>query len=476
MILLLLSCLSSQQSPPVSNASFVHPLQDVSIPVVEQAKSYAPPTITTAKTTHGSTILMQENTKLPLVNLSIVLPGGYTDDEDSWGRADIAASMMLKSNKRYNMIEQSTELRAQGARVDIEVYTQHTTIDVIVHKDALESTLKVISEMVFSPLYVQEEWDSLIEYKSTEIEQSQEDTSSLLSSIQNMILYPKSHPLHRLARGSVASIQKITTEETKEWHNSRLNPKHVGFLAVGDISIESFTKIIEQTFPKWPQTTWTPPDISWDGKHQTGMFLIDIPDEQQSALRVLIPSWTEPNHPKELERKALGIAMGGTFTSRLNNILREEKGYTYGAYCSFYELPTGTLLSARTSVRRNATAPALEDLLTTLSSAQKGFSEEEWQKSTNTMRNNIISQYQSRQSTLSSMTQKWRMKKNRNLDQKRLTAISEFGPNAPTDEAQLFDPQKGVVIVAGDVAKIKETLTPWSFTSVELDTILDGEK
>ena len=72
--------------------------------------------------------------------------------------------------------------------------------------------------------------------------------------------------------------------------------------------------------------------------------------------------------------------MGGTFTSRLNNILREEKGYTYGAYCSFIESPTGTTLKASTSVRKNATAPALDDLLATLSSAQKGFSAEEWQK------------------------------------------------------------------------------------------------
>ena len=154
------------------------------------------------------------------MNLSIVLPGGYTDDEDSWGRADIAASMMLKSNKKYNMIEQSTQLRANGARVDIEVYAQHTAIHVVVHKEALSNTLSLISDMIFSPLYETDEWDSLIEYQSTEIEQSQEDTSSLLSSIQNMILYPKPHPLHRLSQGSASSIQNLTAQETKEWHTN----------------------------------------------------------------------------------------------------------------------------------------------------------------------------------------------------------------------------------------------------------------
>ena len=476
MIWLLFSCLSSQKISPVSTPSFTQPLPEQPIPKVLKTKPYTPPTISKHKTIEGSTIVLRENTKLPLINLSIVLPGGYTDDQKSWGRADIAASMMLKSNQKYNMIEQSQELREQGARVDIEVYEQHTAIDVIVHKQTLQKTLSLISEMILSPLYSQDEWDSLIEYQRTEIEQSQEDTSSLLSSIQNMILYPKDHPLHRLAKGSATSIQNLTIKETKEWHINRINPKHIGFLAVGDIDIESLTGIIENTFQQWPQTTWTPPHLSWNAGHQTGMFLIDIPDEQQSALRVLIPSWTEEIHPKELKRKALGIAMGGSFTSRLNNVLREEKGYTYGAYCSFYESPTGTVFQARTSVRRDATAPALHDLLATLSSAQEGFSTEEWQKSTNTMRNNIISQFQSRQSTLSSMKQKWRNKKDINIAQKRLLEISQFGSTPPSDEAQLFNYEHGLVILAGDISKVKETLTPWSFTVVDLTTILDGKK
>ena len=106
MIWLFISCMYSQKKTPVSTSSLAHPLQDLSIPVVEQSKTYTPPTISTHTTTVGSTILLRENTKLPLINLSIILPGGYTDDGKSWGRADIAASMMLKSNKKLNMVLQ----------------------------------------------------------------------------------------------------------------------------------------------------------------------------------------------------------------------------------------------------------------------------------------------------------------------------------------------------------------------------------
>ena len=136
----------------------------------------------------------------------------------------------------------------------------------------------------------------------------------------------------------------------------------------------------------------------------------------------------------------------------------------------------GTILRASTSVRRDATAPALQDLLTTLSSATHGFTPEEWQKSTNTMRNNIISRYQSRQSMIETMKQKWILKKDINLDRKRLNEITHLGNTAPTDDSDLFAFERGVVIVAGDVKKIKESLAPWTFTSINLDSILEENK
>lgn len=468
----LFACLTTPKNTPTS-PSFVHPLHDISIPTVAQSQPYLPPKVSVHTTKEGSSVLVHHNPKLPLVNLSIVLPGGYLQDEASWGRADVVASMMLKSNVHHDMHEQSELLRAQGSRIDVQLYEQHTTIELITHKENISTTLALISDMIFSPLFSQEEWTSLIEYKSTEIEQSQEDTSNLLYSIQNMILYPQDHPLYRLAQGSSSSIKKLNRETSKTWHSERLNPQHVGFLASGDIDGQTLTALIEEQFQQWPQTSWEPQPISWDKGYNKGLFLIDIPDEQQSTLRVLIPGWNEHNHPKALLRNTLSIAMGGTFTSRLNSKLREEKGYTYGAYCSFYESPTDTVLRVSTSVRRDATAPALRDLLSTLSSAQDGFSQGEWAKSTNTMRNNIISQYESRRSTLAAMERKWRSHRAQDIDHKRLQNLYTFDAQPPNDEANLFDYSNGVVIVAGDVAKIKESLAPWSFTSIELNSILD---
>jgi zinc protease len=252
----------------------------------------------------------------------------------------------------------------------------------------------------------------------------------------------------------------------------RLNPKNVGILAVGDIQTEELISVLNTQLNRWPKTNWNPQKISWEGALNTGVFLIDLPEEQQSNLRVLVPAWTELPTLKVLEARSLGIAMGGSFTSRLNNKLREEKGYTYGAYCSFQQKKTGTIFQASTSVRRDATAPALNEFLDTLNSSKQGFSQEEWGKSKSTMRNNIISQYESRQGTLSSMEELWLFERDNSFFQNQLHTLRQFGVESPTEFSHLFSSNRGIVIITGDSATIKEELAPWNPIDIDMNALL----
>ena len=189
----------------------VHPLEALSIPVVAQPKTYTLPQSHLWSQTGYTASAWKYKTST--CDLSIILPGGWW--WRSWEERTLR-SRMLKSNRKHNMIEQSRDLRA---RIDIEVYEQ-TQLDVIVHKDRLSDTLASISHGI---LYESEEWNSLIEYQRTEIEQSQEDIlSSILHSKYD--LYPKHHPLHRLARGSTSSAQDLKWRD-KSKHKTT-NPKH----------------------------------------------------------------------------------------------------------------------------------------------------------------------------------------------------------------------------------------------------------
>ena len=162
--------------------------------------------------------------------------------------------------------------------------------------------------------------------------------------------------------------------------------------------------------------------------------------------------------------------MGGSFTSRLNSKLREEKGYTYGASCSFYESAVGTFLQANTSVRRDASAEALSDLFLTFDSAKDGFSDTEWKKSTNTTRNDIISQYESRGNMLGALSEIWRQQQDHDHNVQLLQKMRAFDSTAPTDGHSLFDYRKGVVLIAGDAAKMD--LSNWEIQNIDIDALL----
>ena len=127
---------------------------------------------------------------------------------------------------------------------------------------------------------------------------------------------------------------------------------------------------------------------------------------------------------------------------------------------------------ANTSVRRDATSDALNDLLHTLDSAQNGFSPEEWQKSKNTFRNDIVSQYESRGNTLASLEYNWKRQHSPTHAQEQLDMIRGFDVTAPTQHADRFSHTKGIVLITGDAQQIAESLSDKDIITVDLDQIL----
>ena len=473
MFWLFLACLSPKKiSSEQRFESNSDPLHNIPIPTVSSSVDFSPPSPSLYTTEKGSSVVLLHNSKLPLINISIILPGGYLHDDTLWGRADTAASLLLKSTKKNDMSEQSMRLREQGVQVDVSLDERYTTIDFIVHKEKLNAALPLISDMIFEPLFSQEEWDSYIEYRTSELIQNYEDASKLASTIQNLVLYPQKHPLHRISSGSPKHLSALKRKNVEEWHYNRLDPSQVGIIAVGDIQSQELLSSLNTHLNQWSETRFIQPNLDWSIPSNTGFFLVDVPEEQQTNLRVLIPNTEEHSFEKDLEVELLGVAMGGSFTSRLNNKLREEKGYTYGAFCSFKEKHVGSLFFANTSVRRDATSDALNDLLTTLDSAQNGFSSEEWQKSKNTFRNDIVSQYESRNNTISALESNWKHQHNPAHAQQQLQMIRGLDSAAPTQYADRFSYTKGVVLITGDAKQIETTLSTHKIIPVDITLLL----
>ena len=261
----------------------------------------------------------------------------------------------------------------------------------------------------------------------------------------------------------------LEADKTLEWHNSRLDLSKMTFTAVGDVQHQHLTQLLHPYLEDWPQSSWNPPDLSWAGTLKKGIFFIDLPQEQQSTLRVLIPAWKTFDQEPALRAQTLSIAMGGSFTSRLNNKLREEKGYTYGASCYFSQNSYGNILRVATSVQRDATAEALQDLLLTLKSAEQGFTAEEWQKSRNTLRTNIISSFGRLSELSSTLDLIVRYGRPLSFFDTQLKKLAALPLDPPTDLAPYFNPDNGVILIVGDGTYLRDKLSGMKYTELKLE-------
>ena len=434
--------------------------KQVPIPVVPEAKTFHAPIPQRSTLPNGSTLLILPKTKVPVVSLSIALPGGYLSDQEKWGRASVVGELLGKSSGENNTGEHTKKLREQGAQIDVTTTEQHTLLTLTVPKENLPKALPLLFDRIKSPQFNETDWTDFIRYRQIELQHSYEDAQSLSYAMQFLLLYPKGHPRHRLTNGTPSGIAQLDRAQSKEWHFSRLDLRKIGVLATGDVEEQSLKELLIPHFESWPNIQWNPPNLTWEGPLNKGVYFIDAPQEQQSSIRVLIPAWKERDTSPSLKAQLLSIAMGGSFTSRLNAKLREEKGYTYGASCYFTQNDFGNILHVSTSVQRDVTTLATQDLIATLQSAQQGFSQEEWKKSKNTLRNDIVSYFEKRTSLLSILDRTWRYQRTDTFFSEQLQHISTLDTSPPNNLGAYFNPAQGIILILGSGAHIRESLQP----------------
>ena len=153
--------------------------KQVPIPVVPEAKTFHAPIPQRSTLPNGSTLLILPKTKVPVVSLSIALPGGYLSDQEKWGRASVVGELLGKSSGENNTGEHTKKLREQGAQIDVTTTEQHTLLTLTVPKENLPKALPLLFDRIKSPQFNETDWTDFIRYRQIELQHSYEDAQSL---------------------------------------------------------------------------------------------------------------------------------------------------------------------------------------------------------------------------------------------------------------------------------------------------------
>ncbi|HTK82651.1 MAG TPA: pitrilysin family protein [Bacteroidota bacterium] len=336
------------------------------------------PPIQHFKLANGIPVSIIEKHTLPLVQVELIVFGGSAmDPDDQRGLASLTASMMEEGAGKRNALQLADAIDYLGASVNASS-GQHT-MGVSLHTplSKLDSALSIFSDVALRPTFPQEELERHRKELLTALGQWHDEPRIVASVLLSKTLFGDKHPYGSPSIGTEKTIRGFSAKDLKEFHDKYYHSNNAAFIVVGDVQPKAILGKLEKAFGKWrsgqiPKKTWPSVEQVSDRK----IWLVDKPDAAQSVIRVGrigVERSTKDYFPLIV----LNTILGGSFTSRLNQNLREQHGYAYGAGSAFDMRMLPGLFYAAASVQTDATDKALSETMKELTNIMEPVTDEE---------------------------------------------------------------------------------------------------
>jgi zinc protease len=299
-----------------------------------------PPTLSlppaTRKTLpNGLTLLYMPKRDVPLVQVNVVVRVGEVNDpEGRLGLAGMAAAMLDEGAGSRDALELADAVDFLGASLSVRGGAEETTIALHTPLARLDQALPLLADVVLHPRFDTAELDRQRKQRLTMMAQWHDEARAIAQVAFDDALYGAQHPYGRPALGTAASLQAMTAEDLRRFHATWFVPNNAAVIVVGDVSLDEIEPRLERLFGDWAQGTVpaTPTPAAPASRRQ--VILVDKPGAAQSEIRIGLVG-VDRTTPDFSALTVMNTVLGASFTSRLNQTLREEKQYTYGAGSGF---------------------------------------------------------------------------------------------------------------------------------------------
>ncbi len=414
------------------------------------------PAIQKLTLSNGIPALFIQTHKVPLVEVRVVVrAGAASEPKGKAGLAHLAAEMLDRGAGRRSALEISDAVDHLGADLSAGAGWDDTTVKVNVPSERLGQALEILADVILRPTFPEEELERVRKELLTELLQWRDEPVALARVAFARALYGD-HPYGRVLEGSERSVRGITRADLRRFHSSFFRPGNATIVAAGDVTAPDLLARLEEAFGSWSGAAAGPPVVGAAPQVRgRPVWLIDVPEAPQTEIRIgrVGPSRSTPDY---FPLVVANTVLGGSFTSRLNQNLREQHGYTYGAGSRFdFRLSTGPFLAAA-AVQTDKTAASLSEFFKELEGIRRPIGEEELARA----RNYVALRYPAGFETTGQLAAKLEEKVLFDLpDDYFATCMDRVTKVTSSDFARVtaryIDPRSVVVIVVGDRRKIE---------------------
>ncbi|WP_106791146.1 pitrilysin family protein [Aquimarina sp. Aq78] len=327
---------------------------------------------------NGMKVYGLEQNELPLVNFSLIISGGHLlDSFDKVGVANLMTDIMMEGTVTKTPEQLEEEIELLGA--SIRMYTTREAI--IIRGNTLvrnlDKTMDLIGEILLEPRWDEEEFGRIKTKTINGIKRSAADPNTVARNVYNKLLYGEKHMFAYPTSGTVASVEAITIDDLKQFYTNNFSPSVSKFQIVGDLNQDKALAALKNLESKWASKEVTIPEYEVvNTRDKSSLYFVDIPNAKQSVINIGYLSMARTDEDY-FPATVMNYKLGGSFSGNVNLILREEKGYTYGARSRFSGSKIPGTFTASSSVRTNTTFESVKIFKDEIEKYKNGISEED---------------------------------------------------------------------------------------------------
>ncbi|HYC49692.1 MAG TPA: pitrilysin family protein [Gemmatimonadaceae bacterium] len=338
------------------------------------------PAWTKMRLSNGAELVVSAKRDLPLVSVSINFLGGANQFEDAakLGVASFTTSMLNEGTTSRSGDQLADAQQLLGTRITANVGDESGSIGFTALSDKLEPALDLLADMMLNPVFPAQGLERLRAQRLVSLTQAKDQPGAIANNVFSKVVYGDEHPYGRVVNEQ--TTRAITREDVVAFHREYFKPGRASITVVGDVDPARVKAAFEKAFANWsaggekPAFTYPPAPAS----KSTTIYLVDKPKAAQSVINIGLPGPSRDT-PDYYAISVMNHILGGLFQSRLNHLIREVKGYSYGVGSGFSYGRGPGAFSAGGDIVSEKTDSALIDFMNELRGVQgsKPFTEDE---------------------------------------------------------------------------------------------------
>ena len=423
---------------------------------------------------NGMKVVLAERHETPTINFALQFDAGYAADSLAIpGTASLTNRMLLEGTAKRTGPQISERNAELGAQISANASLDTSTVSLSALKMNLDDSLELYADILRNPAFPAADFDRVKKLQQAGIQREKAEPNALAQRILPGLIYGANHPYGQPFSGSgtETSLAKITRDSVAQFYGTWYKPNNATLLIVGDTTLDEIKPKLEKLFGDWKTGEVPKKNIAQVAhREKTTVYLVDRPGAVQS---VIMAGQVAPprNNTDEPAIDVFNSLLGGSFVSRLNMNLREDKHWSYGAFTTIIGARSQRSFLAIAPVQSDKTSESLAEMVKEFRDVlrTKPATDEEVAKMQESLTRSMVGERETKNGVLGDMLTITRYGLPEDYFAtyaQKVNALKKSDVNAVAE--RILRPEKMIYVVVGDRAQVEKGIRDLKLGDVQL--------